>query len=187
MHPLPGALFLRLPGRRVATEGRHTGGRGAEGSSPDISIRTISPPYLPGSNPIYDVETASLAGFLLPTGSYSWRRETLDRYPVLSHPSRQTRSGDPISPESGRTDPQGCRNRIRAIGIPLPAETESALTELLVEMHLLHLRGDERPDEALVQAIQNLAGLLDGTAGETDFQLDFPPADNRLVIELEAK
>lgn len=142
----------------------------------------------PGGNPIYDVETASLAGFpfayriiQLEEGKLSIDTRFVTSIP--SNPDLETQSRQRAAELTRKV----ARNRIRAIGIPLPAETESALTELLVEMHLLHLRGDERPDEALVQAIQNLAGLLDGTAGETDFQLDFPPADNRLVIELEAK
>ena len=62
----------------------------------------------PGGNPIYDVETASLAGF-----PFAYRiiqleegKLSIDTRFVTSIPSNPDL--ETISPESGRTDPQGC-------------------------------------------------------------------------------
>ena len=78
------------------------------------------------------------------------------------------------------------KNRINGLGIPFPPETMDALVEMLVQMNLMHVRGDETPDEEMNNAIKNLSDLLGSEETESDFPLDFPPADNKLEIHLGA-
>ena len=79
------------------------------------------------------------------------------------------------------------KNRIKNLGVSFPVQTEDALVKLIVKMNLMHVHGDEAPDEEMKEAIREFAELLGSEETDSDFQLDFPPTDNRLVIDLTEK
>ena len=52
-------------------------------------------------------------------------------------------------------------------------------------MQLLHMKGDEKLDNEMLQMIVVLRELVGDTdADSTTFELDFPPDDNSLEIKL---
>src|SRR5690554_6499977 len=77
------------------------------------------------------------------------------------------------------------RGRIEGMGLPMPEETLDALVNLIARMSVMHARGDEKPDEGMKEAIEDFAALLGGEADMESFTFDFPPEDNRLIINLK--
>ena len=78
------------------------------------------------------------------------------------------------------------RSRLQQTGIPFADDAREALVELLTNMHLLHLKGDEVLDEGMLGSIQQFAGAMGSEDFDINsFQLDFPPADNKLKINLK--
>ena len=148
--------------------------------SNDISLFTS-----PSGNTVYDVETASLAmyPFAYRTMQLVDGKLSIDTHFVTSV------SGNPGLADQYRTQLEAvtrrvARSRIKGSGISLPVETEDALVKLIVMMQLMHVRGDEVPDDEIKSAVRSFAGLLDNEESDPDFLFDFPPADNRLVIDL---
>lgn len=148
--------------------------------SNDVSLYTS-----PAGNKIYDVQTGALAQY-----PFAYRVMELSSN-KLSIDTRfvESISGNPHLAKEARSRLETitrrvANNRINKLGIPIPTETANALVELIVKMNLMHVRGDETPDEEMKQAISNFAGLLGSDGAEQEFQLDFPPADNTLEIAL---
>ena len=56
---------------------------------------------------------------------------------------------------------------------------------MAARLSVVHARGDEVIDDEMEDAIRNFAKLLGGEADIDSFALDFPPEDNRLVINIE--
>lgn len=149
--------------------------------SNDIS-RRISP----AGNRIYDVETASLAQYPfayrimeLKEGQLSIDSRFVTSIP--SNPNLKTDYRERMKTIARRV----ARSRIEGMGLPMPGETLDALVDLIARMSVMHARGDEKPDEAMRKAIENFATLLGGEADMDSFAFDFPPEDNRLVIDLK--
>ena len=148
--------------------------------SNDISLFTS-----PSGNTVYDVETASLAmyPFAYRTMQLIDGKLSIDTHFVTSV------SGNPGLADQYRSQLEAvtrrvARSRIKGSGVSLPVETEDALVKLIVMMQLMHVRGDEVPDDEIKSAVRSFAGLLDNEESDPDFLFDFPPADNRLVIDL---
>ncbi|MEA5061920.1 MAG: metallophosphoesterase [Petrimonas sp.] len=151
--------------------------------SNDISLFTS-----PSGNTIYDVETASLAiyPFAYRTMELIDGKLSIDTHFVTSvsgNPDLAAQSRSQLETVTRRV----AKNRIKNLGVSFPVQTEDALVKLIVKMNLMHVRGDEAPDEEMKEAIREFAGLLDSEEIDSDFQLDFPPTDNRLVIDLTEK
>lgn len=137
-------------------------------------------------NTVFDVETGSLSQYPFPYRVLRLNGKKLDIdtkfvESVSALPNLQEVYRDKledfalksIGPKLGR------------IGIPLSNDTREALTRLLAHISVLHARGDENPDAKTVKALQNMATALGGETFDTDsFELDFPPADNKLEIIL---
>ncbi|WP_294079667.1 metallophosphoesterase family protein [Proteiniphilum sp. UBA5384] len=146
----------------------------------DITMRTSS-----AGNAIYDVETASLAHY-----PFAYRIMTLTD-DGLSIDSRFVTSipGNPDLTEiyKDKLDSMTRRvatRRIEGLGIPMSAETLKALTDVIVKLNLMHVKGDEKPDLAMKMAIRLFADQLGSEANPESFTFDFPPEDNRVMIPL---
>ena len=141
----------------------------------------------PAGNIVYDVETASLAQY-----PFAYRvMQLCDDKLFIDTRFVTYVPGNLNLAEQARSFSENlirrtAKNRINSLGIPLPAETADALAELIVPMTLLHFRGDEKPDDEMKKALRSFAELLGDEESDTDFELDFPPADNKFVINLGA-
>ena len=71
------------------------------------------------------------------------------------------------------------------MALPIPSEMKDAVIDLLVKMQLLHMQGDEKLDDEMLQLIKRVNKLIgDPEADFSSFELDFPPTDNSLEIIL---
>ncbi len=67
----------------------------------------------------------------------------------------------------------------------IPSDMKSAVIDLLVKMQILHMGGDEKVDDEMLQLIKRVNKLVgDPNADFSSFDLDFPPADNTIEIVL---
>lgn len=148
--------------------------------STDVSAFTSSP-----GNTIYDVETGSLAQYPFAYRLMELNDDTLniDTRFVSSLPG----NGDFIEKYRNQLETitrRVAKNRIGNLGIPLPSATREALVELIVKMNLMHVKGDEVLDEETERILNHFAELLEGEEFDSNFSLDYPPADNTLTINL---
>lgn len=150
--------------------------------SNDISQRTS-----PAGNTIYDVETASLAQY-----PFAWRIMTMDDS-GLSIDTRFVNKipGNAAFEEESRQRLETitrrvARNRLEGMDIPLAEGPLEALTDVIVKLNMMHVRGDEKPDREMELAIRMFATQLGGEAEMEEFTFDFPPEDNKVVIPLRA-
>lgn len=148
--------------------------------SNDVSLFTS-----PSGNEIYDVQTGALAQYpfayrIMELFASSLSIDTRFVTSIAENPDLANEARLQLENITRRV----AQNRLNGLGIAFPAETANALVELIVKMNLMHVRGDETPDDEMKKAIRNFAELLGSDDAEQDFQMDFPPADNQLVIEL---
>lgn len=150
--------------------------------SNDISQLTTS-----AGNTLYDVETGSLSQYPFP-----YRLITLDSKSL----SIDTRFIESIP---GTTNLQeryrriaesiirwGIQSRLQQTEIPIAGEAREVLIELLTKINILHLKGDEVLDNSTLQTIKQFAEIMGSEDFDIEsFQLDFPPADNKLKIDLK--
>lgn len=139
----------------------------------------------PAGHEIYDVETASLVQY-----PFAYRIMQL-KDDKLSIDTRFVKS------IPGNEDLEGAsRRRLEAFtrrmakykldtgGFPIPVEVKDNLVEMIVELNLLHVRGDEMLNTGLQELITRFADMM-GTKIETDsFAFDFPPADNKVTLTI---
>ncbi len=150
--------------------------------SNDISQLTTST-----GNTIYDVETGSLSQYPFP-----YRLITLDGKSLSIETSFiNSIPGIPDLQEKYRKKMEtiirrGIKTRLQQAEIPIAADAREALIELLTHINILHLKGDEVLDENTLHSIKQFATLMDSEDFDIEsFQLDFPPADNKLEINLK--
>lgn len=146
----------------------------------DITLRTS-----PAGNVIYDVETASLAQY-----PFAYRLMTLDETglsidtrfvdTVPGKPDLVSVYRDKLAVMTRRV----AERRLKSLNIPMPQETLDALTDVIVQMYLMHVKGDEKPDAEMIASVRLFAGQMDDEADTDSFMLDFPPQDNRVIIPL---
>lgn len=138
-------------------------------------------------NIIYDVETGSLTQYPFP-----YRLMELDDT-TLSIDTRfvESISGTNDLQEKYREKMEvflhrSIESRLRQAGIPIMGDARKSLIELLSRMTLLHAKGDEVLDDDMLRTIRQFAEIMGSDDFDVDsFQLDFPPADNKLKISLE--
>lgn len=149
--------------------------------SNDVTLLTSSK-----GNTIYDIETGSLSGYPFP-----YRLMTLQNN-VLSI---ETRFVEAIPGKSNLKEDyrlkieqiarRAAQTKINSMSLPIPADMKDAVVDLLVKMQLLHMKGDEKVDDEMLQLIERVNKLEgDPDADFSSFELDFPPADNFLEIIL---
>ena len=51
---------------------------------------------------------------------------------------------------------------------------------------MTHVRGDEIVDEEMIGIVESFAALLGNEVHPEEFTMDFPPEDNKLVIEFDS-
>lgn len=146
----------------------------------DITMHTSS-----AGNVIYDVETASLAQYpfayrlmkLIDTGlSINTRFVTS----LPGNPDLAARYRDKLETITRRV----AENRWEELDIPMSQETVEALTDVIVKLSLIHVRGDEKLDQEMKTAIRLFADQMGSEADADSFSFDFPPEDNRVTIPL---
>ena len=137
-------------------------------------------------NTIYDIETGSLSGYPFP-----YRLMTLQN-DVLNIETKFVESipGKPNLQEEYRLKTEqithrAAQSKINSMSLPIPSEMKDAVVDLLVKMQLLHMKGDEKIDDEMLQLIKGINKLIgDPNADFSTFKLDFPPGDNFLEIVL---
>ena len=148
----------------------------------DITLRVS-----PNGNYIYDVETASLAQY-----PFAYRIMSL----TDSNLSIDTRfvteiPGNPKLEEEHRTKLEEityriAKSRLNNIGLPIPPHLKAVLIEMIVKLNMTHVRGDEIVDEEMIGIVESFAALLGNEVHPEEFTMDFPPEDNKLVIEFDS-
>lgn len=146
----------------------------------DITLRTS-----PTGNVIYDVETASLAQYpfayrlmMLDEAGLSIDTRFVDTVP--GNPDLASVYRDKLAVMTRRVT----ERRLKSLDIPMPQEILDALTDVIVQMYLMHVKGDEKPDAQVMEAVRLFAGQMGDEADPDSFMLDFPPEDNRVMIPL---
>jgi hypothetical protein len=77
------------------------------------------------------------------------------------------------------------KNRLEELGIPMYQETIEAITDVIVKLSLMHVKGDEKLDPEIKEVIRLFADQMGSEADPELFIFDFPPEDNRVVIPLQ--
>lgn len=149
--------------------------------SNDITLLTS-----PQGNRIYDIETGSLAGYPFPYRLMTLQNNVLKIETVFV----DSIPGNPNLKEEYRQKTEqiarrAAQSKINSMALPIPADMKNAVIDLLVKMQLLHMKGDEKMDDEMLELIKRVNKLVgDPDADFSSFELDFPPADNFLEIKL---
>ena len=149
--------------------------------SNDITLLTT-----PKGNKIYDIETGSLAGYPFPYRLITLQNNKLniESYFIDSIPGKPDLQEE-YRLKSEKTARRIAQSKIDSMALPIPSELKDTLIELIVKMQILHMKGDEKIDLEMQQMIEQLSELIgDPNADFSSFELDFPPADNFVEIEL---
>ncbi|HPR20700.1 MAG TPA: metallophosphoesterase, partial [Proteiniphilum sp.] len=115
----------------------------------------------PSGHSIYDLETASLAQY-----PYAWRMMTL-KEGSLTVESRFVKLADGnsnLEEEAYKRLEMVTRRvaeqRLRGVGILLPEELMPLLTDLIVKLNMMHVKGDEKADPEMQLALRLFASYL---------------------------
>jgi 3',5'-cyclic AMP phosphodiesterase CpdA len=142
----------------------------------------------PEGNRIYDIETGSLSSFPFPYRRINWDGHSLAiRTPKIS--------SIPGKPDLAKQDSiaklnyatQAAVIKIKSKFPFLPDDTAEGLGQLIGRIYIMHVRGDEKMDNEMRKTIENFSSLMGGDSeiDLTDLELDFPPQDNELSIEIK--
>lgn len=136
---------------------------------------------------LYDVETGSLAQYPFPYRlmELDGSNLTINSFFVDSLPGIP-QLGNKYRTKLEEISERVIKSRINNMNMPMPVQLKENLTQLLVQMSLHHVAGDEKPDSSMLRLIDNLALIMGDEDFDMDsFSLDFPPSDNNLTIVLE--
>ena len=131
---------------------------------------------------IYDIETGTLS-------SYPFSYRFIDYYPTNMNISTFNIDSLPQNPNLSLESKAQLYNLTKVIGkqkiksfaFGLPAKTQEAFSDILAQVFLLHVRGDEVVSNDLKMQIQALMGA-DNVGNNENFELDFFPPDNSVII-----
>lgn len=149
--------------------------------SNDITLLTTSK-----GNKIYDIETGSLAGYPFPYRIITLKENKLnvESYFINSIPGKPNLQEE-YRNKSEKIGQRIAQSKINAMALPIPDNLKKILIDLMVKMQIVHMKGDEKMDNEMQQMIEQLGDILDNSSANADmFELDFPPADNFVEIEL---
>lgn len=146
--------------------------------SNDISAFTSD-----AGNTIYDIETGTLS-------SYPFAYRFVDLYPDRMDIRTKNIVSVPGYPNLAKDDRQRMKtlskkmaaNKLKRLGFGMSPNVLPKFSEVLSQMFVLHLYGDEKMDDDLRAAMQSLAENMDAPIDMSDVELDFPPADNNVEI-----
>lgn len=142
----------------------------------DITLHTSSQ-----DNKIYDIETGALC-------SYPFAYRFVDLYTDKAVVKTKNIVSTPSSPHLAEDSKQQiskiadkmAQGKIKNMGLNMPDNILKPMTDVLSQIFILHLAGDEKITPELKDALNN---LMDGTDGDTNSQeIDFYPADNNVEI-----
>lgn len=136
-------------------------------------------------NKIYDVETASLAQYPFAYRVMNFEKDKLsiDTRFVTKVPGNKDL--ELVYQKKLETMTRKvAEERIKGLNLPMPQESLSTLVDVIVQLNLLHVKGDEKHSLMTERAIHLFADQMGGEADLESFSFDFPPEDNRTVIPL---
>lgn len=147
----------------------------------DITTLTTS-----SGNTITDVETGSLAQYPFPYRLILVEKDSLkintcfiDSISTKPHLAKEYK--EKLYKQTEAT----ANAKINGLNMPLPQETRQALIDVITQMNILHVCGDENPTEEMLQAIETFSRIMGQESFDsTSFQLDYPPDDNQVEIAL---
>jgi len=136
-------------------------------------------------NKIYDVETGSLAAYPFP-----YRFAELNKTSI--NISTKNITSTPENPNLMQQNKLEMQERAKRIaiekmnqrGFQFPAKTTALITDIVAKVFVMHLAGDEKPDEELKEWVRQLAVELDSPMDVSNelLGLDMYPADNNVEI-----
>ncbi|SBW04510.1 metallophosphoesterase [uncultured Dysgonomonas sp.] len=134
-------------------------------------------------NTIYDIETGTLSGY-----PFSYRFIELSEKGMDIKTKNVTSLPDnPALAEEDKQRMQSLSNKLavqklKGMGYNLPDDVSKQFADVLSQIFVLHLYGDEKPDEKLKQSMLRLSKAMETPMDMEDLQIDFPPADNNVQI-----
>ena len=140
----------------------------------------------PSGNILYDIETASLSQY-----PFAYRIMNLTDSTLSIDTRFVTSTPINVNLESEYRDKletltyKVADNRLNNLGVPIPPNIKDILREMIVKLYLAHVKGDEVVDRELLDMIESFASLLGNEVQDEDYTFDFPPEDNKLIIEFE--
>ena len=140
----------------------------------------------PSGNVLYDIETASLSQYPFAYRIMNLTDSTLsiDTRFVTSTPTNVNLESEYRDKLEALTN-KVADNRLNNLGVPIPQNIKDILREMIVKLYLAHVKGDEVADNELLEMIESFASLLGNEVQDEDYTFDFPPEDNKLIIEFE--
>ncbi|NDV77648.1 metallophosphoesterase [Dysgonomonas sp. 511] len=138
----------------------------------------------PEGNTLYDVATGTLSAYPfsyrfveLSQSGMKVRTRNIDSLP--QYPNIAERSKVQMQAIAKRIALQ----RLKDMNHGLPPSLETMITEMLSKIFVLHLYGDEKPDDELMAYLKQLSGFLGDDPMDMDnVELDFYPADNNIDL-----
>jgi len=140
----------------------------------------------PAGNKIYDIETGSLVAYPFP---YRFMEINKKEMKISTKNIVSTSSSPRLAEESKAI----MYDRAKQIGLEkiqqrkmqLSPQTLSLITDIIAQIFVMHLEGDEKLDDNLRKSIQQLSKELDSPIDISDQALgiDFYPADNNVKIK----
>ncbi|MBF6596630.1 MAG: metallophosphoesterase [Fermentimonas sp.] len=140
----------------------------------------------PSGNILYDIETASLSQYpfayrIMNLSDSSLYIDTRFVTSTASNPNLESEYRNKLEVITNRV----AENRINNLGVPMPPNIKGILREMIVNLYMAHVKGDEVPDSEMIEMIESFSSLLGNEVQEKDYVFDFPPEDNKLIIEFE--
>ncbi|NDV68079.1 metallophosphoesterase [Dysgonomonas sp. 25] len=139
----------------------------------------------PEGNKLHDVETASLSSYPF---AYRFVYYYPDQANVMTFNINSLPENLRLVDESKgnllRIGKQLAKNKLKALYMTSPKETEDILTEFAAQLFILHMAGDETITPELQSLADDLNKINNQMGGDiSDFELDFFPSDNNTVIQ----
>lgn len=143
----------------------------------------------PAGNTIYDIETGALSSFPFSYRKMQWKDSQLDIHTCHIHsiPGKANMAEEDSIAKLNYAI-MSAKQRLRAkFGGLLPTPLSETIAELIGKVYIMHVCGDEKPDDDLKAKIEEFSRLMGQDLGFdlSDFQLDFPPADNDVKLDLK--
>lgn len=137
----------------------------------------------PKGNKVYDIETGTLSSY-----PYSYRFTELEKGEmkietrnIISIPNNPNLAQDSKQTLLKIAERQAIP-RLGRLGIDMPKETSEAIANLLGQIFIMHAFGDEKMNDDVKSAIDQLTKAIDVPMDLDDFELDFYPADNNVKV-----
>ncbi|MCE5205540.1 MAG: metallophosphoesterase [Porphyromonadaceae bacterium] len=139
----------------------------------------------PEGNRIFDVETASLAQypFAYRIMQLQEKELTVDTRFVTSipgNPNLESESRNRLEMLTRRA----AKQRLNIPGLPIPEKVMESLIEMIVQLNLMHVRGNETDNPRLQESIALFGAMMGTEAEKESLSFDLPPADNSVILTI---